>query len=121
MDKMLTIIIIFLSISFLFAAILITGVVPQIFQSGATLQEVKGGLIKLYNATTDFIQTQENATRQILEQQNEELDAQNSVLEGQNKAIEKIEKIVNSTNKLVKDMNEKLLQDIEPINRITFT
>jgi hypothetical protein len=108
MDKMLTIIIIFLSISFLFAAILITGVVPQIFQSGATLQEVKGGLIKLYNATTDFIETQENATHRILEQQNVELDAQNSVLEGQNKAIEKIEEMVNSTNKLVNDINETI-------------
>ena len=123
MDKQTLVIVMFMGVSFLMAGILITGIIPQIFTSGATVEEIKRGMIKLYNETTDFITVQENSTQKILEQQNKELDAQNKVLEGQNKAIEKIEKIVNSTNKLVKDMNEKinLLQDIEPINRITFT
>jgi predicted PurR-regulated permease PerM len=101
MDKMIAIIVMFMVVSFIMAGILITGAIPQIFQTGeiiksdqATLKDVKRGLIKLYNATTDFIEREQNTTHHILEQQNQ--------------AIEQIGKTVNSTNRLVLDIGHQI-------------
>ena len=55
-----------MGISFLMAGILITGVIPQIFKSGATVEEIRAGLIKLYNETTDVIREEENKTRELI-------------------------------------------------------
>ena len=66
LDKPTLTIIIFMGISFLMAGILITGVIPQIFKSGATVEEIRAGLIKLYNETTDVIREEENKTRELI-------------------------------------------------------
>lgn len=66
-----------MSISFLMAGILITGAIPTIFQSNeiikddsASIQDIKRGLIKLYNATTDVIKEEHNITRELINKTN---------------------------------------------------
>lgn len=110
MDKMLAIIIIFLGISALMAAILAMGAVPKIFQNAEVINQTQDETKNQTEIILKQFQRENNTTQKILENQNQSLSNQAILIKDMQKSIKQnylaIEQNHNISNYILNISNE---------------